>query len=78
MHWGTEFLGGADYTTPTAQLEAIATADPINLAWDKICEIDQTISCTGDVDCPVGQDCVPMPPTLSFKHQVSLIDHRAH
>jgi len=57
-------------------LESIRTDEPINLGWDKVCEIDRTILCDRDTDCPAGQLCLAASPELTFKHQISLVDHR--
>jgi hypothetical protein len=65
-----------DWTTPLAQLEALASIDPVNIGWDRVCETTRTIACTGDGDCPGGESCVGVIPELSFKHQISLPDSR--
>ncbi|MDB4324708.1 hypothetical protein N9971_00025 [bacterium] len=78
MYFGTYLPDVDRYTTPTAQLEAIATAEPVHLAYDMACDGDPTIACASDLECPVGQNCIRASPVLSFKHQVSFIDHRAH
>ncbi len=64
---------GLGFTTPTAQLEAIRSGNPINLSLSRVCSLGSD-SCSTDSDCPTGESCLP--PTLSFKHQVSFIDHR--
>jgi hypothetical protein len=64
------------FTTPAAQLEAVATIDPVNLAWDGTCSVTSGPSCAETADCPGGEQCVATAPELSFKHQVSLMDHR--
>ncbi len=65
-----------DHTTPLAVLEATGTTDPINLGWDKVCEVDRLTPCSDDLECPPGQACVDPLPMLSFKHQISLVDWR--
>ncbi len=76
MHWGIFLDEARGWTTPTAQLEAVRTTEPIHLAWGKACEIDNGIRCETTADCPFGQACVEIAPRLSFKHQISLLDHR--
>jgi hypothetical protein len=50
--------------------------EPVNLGWGKVCEVERLTSCETDTDCPMGEACVQAQPVLSFKHQVSLLDHR--
>jgi hypothetical protein len=68
------------YSTPTSQLEAVRSAEPIHLGWDQVCNVDRAIFCEFDADCPlvgsVPQRCVSSIPALTFKHQVSHIDWR--
>jgi hypothetical protein len=75
VHWGTT-VDARYLTTPAGQLEALRTTDPINLGWDLVCELDRMTFCSRDADCPGEQRCVTSSPELSFKHQVSLMDHR--
>ncbi len=64
------------FTTPTAQLEAVVTEEPIPLAWASTCSITAAI-CSDDSDCGPEEYCESPHPQLSFKHQVSFIDHRS-
>jgi uncharacterized repeat protein (TIGR01451 family) len=64
------------FTTPAAQLEAVGTTAPIFLGWDKVCSVTRTLNCAIDASCPPSESCVDPTPTLSFKHQVSMMDHR--
>lgn len=76
MYFGIYLEDVQQYTTPTAQLEAIRTIDPINLGWDRVCDTDRLTPCESDVDCPTGQACVDTSPVLAFTHQASFFDHR--
>jgi hypothetical protein len=70
-------LKGELLTVPLGTLEGIVTAEPVNLAVGKVCEITRTTACKKDRDCPAGEGCVNVMPELSFKHQISLPDYRA-
>ena len=74
LRWNTYLDPTLGFTTPTAQLEAVRSADPINLAPNRICD-DSEFPCSEDSDCAEGDTC--RPPRLSFKHQISLLDHRS-
>jgi len=63
-------------TSPMASLEAVVTAEPLNLALGTVCEVTRTIACKNDHDCPDGEACVEVMPELTFKHQISLPDWR--
>jgi hypothetical protein len=76
LYWGEMLDEDLGFTTPTAQLEAVYTTEPVNLAWRDVCSVHRTVECADAVDCPVGEECVSVSPTLSFKHQVSFVDHR--
>ncbi len=77
MHFGEWLDAELGFTTPLAQLEAVRTTNPINLGWDKVCETDRTVLCRSSDDCPGGiQACISVSPTLTWKHQVSMLDHR--
>jgi hypothetical protein len=76
LYWGVVLDETLGFTTPSAQLEAVRTTDPINLGWHNICDIDRSLTCEDELDCPIGQECVSATPSLSFKHQVSFVDHR--
>jgi hypothetical protein len=75
LYMGFEFEPGK-YTTPFGTLEAAAIAEPINLGAGRACSGSAGDACAGDGDCPPGQRCAAVIPELSFKHQISLIDHR--
>jgi hypothetical protein len=76
MHWGIYRDDLHEFTTPLAQLEALRTTAPINLAWGKVCSETRSVQCSDDVDCPVSESCVLTAPLLKFKHQISQVDHR--
>lgn len=76
LYFGTFLSAAQGKTTPLGVLEAVATTDPIHLGWDDVCSLTRTQSCFDASDCPGGESCVAAEPRLSFKHQVSLIDHR--
>lgn len=76
MHWGSFLDPSRGFTSPLSQLEAIRTSEPINLGWGFVCQTERTIRCESDTDCAVGDECVRVNPVLSFKHQISLMDHR--
>lgn len=59
-----------------ATLEAVRMTEPINLAWHRACKAAPLTPCVDEWDCPVGDRCVAVSPTLSFKHQVDLVDNR--
>jgi Tol biopolymer transport system component len=63
-------------TTPASVLEATEVG-PIHLGRGRVCETTRTTPCTSATDCPSGQACVDVLPTLSFKHQISLLDSRS-
>ncbi|MDH3786053.1 MAG: hypothetical protein OEV00_12090, partial [Acidobacteriota bacterium] len=64
-------------TTRLAVIEAVQTTDPINIGWDTVCSLTRTTICANDGNCPGGETCVPVAPTLSFKHQISVMDSRS-
>jgi len=75
--YGIELDPAIGYTTPLAVLEAAGLADPINLAWAKVCEGDGITECVDEFDCPAGERCANAQQTLSFKHQIDLVDSRS-
>lgn len=81
LNYGVFFDAALGFGTPSANLEAVRSIEPVNLGWDRVCEIDRTIFCDSSADCPTGgggepQACVNAQPVFSFKHQVSFLDHR--
>jgi hypothetical protein len=76
LKFGIDLGGALGFTTPMASLEAIATSQPINLGWDRVCEQSRLVGCAQDSDCPVGEPCVAATPRLTFKHQLSAVDYR--
>ncbi len=77
LHWGVELSPNLGFTTPLAQIEAVSTVDPIALAWQPRCS-DGAGPCRTDDDCTGGATCDRPRPELSFKHQISMADHRVH
>ena len=87
--WGVDgsraFAGGqslhmgnaAGTSTPMGVLEAVDTASPIGIGRGRVCAVSRTLPCTTPATCPVGEACVEVLPTLSFKQQVSLMDSRS-
>ena len=76
LYMGEYLPGGLGYTTPLAVLEATRTSQPVHMAWDNVCSTSRSTNCADDLDCPAGESCVSPTPTLSFKHQISLMDSR--
>lgn len=76
LYWGQFLDDSLGFTTPNAQLEAVATSVAIPLGWGRVCSISRSVECVGDLDCPIGEDCGDVTPRLSIKHQVSHVDHR--
>ncbi len=76
LHWGAFVDEVRGFTSPVSQLEAIRMSDPVNLGHGHVCEVARSTSCSDDSECPIGEACVPVAPVLSFKHQISLLDHR--
>jgi hypothetical protein len=77
LHMGVHLPAALGHTTPFAVLEAVATEQPVHLGWDRVCETTRSIPCVGDAECPGGESCVDVRPTLSFKQQISFIDSRS-
>lgn len=71
LYWGVDLGPGLGFTTPTAQLEAMRTGDPIHLAWEGRCDASAT-PCSTAADCPAAEACELPEPVLSFKHQIDL------
>jgi len=76
LYMGEYLPVGLGHTTPTGALEAIRATQPIHLGWDHVCSASRFTNCVDDADCPAGESCVPVAPSLSFKHQISLMDFR--
>jgi hypothetical protein len=72
------------WTTPTANLEAVGSLDPINIGFAPVCSETRDVPCDTDTDCDTdacatcnpGEVCQGASPELSFKHQVSFMDWR--
>ena len=76
VYMGVWDISASAWTVPMATLDALATSDPINIGWDRVCETTRTQACVTDEDCS-GETCVGVTPELSIKHQISLPDSRA-
>jgi hypothetical protein len=77
LYMGMFLPDGRGNTTPLATLEAVASGLPIHLGVSRVCEATRTTPCATDADCPASESCVGVTPTLSIKHQISLMDDRS-
>ncbi len=72
------------WTTPAANMDAVGSANPINIGFAPVCSETRNVPCDTDSDCSTdacptcnpGEVCQPVSPELSFKHQISLVDWR--
>ena len=76
LYMGIFLPSGMGYTTPLAGLEAAGVPGLIHLGWNNVCSETRSILCDSVLDCPDGENCVGVTPSLSIKHQVSLLDYR--
>ena len=76
LYMGLFLPPGLGHTTPLAMLEAAGLADPIHIGQGAACSETRTTSCGIDADCPAGESCLEVGPTLSIRQQVSLMDWR--
>ena len=64
----------ADLALYDAVLDGARMTDAIYLGWERVCEIDRSIACLNDGDCPASELCIAAAPELSFKHQLHLMN----
>ena len=77
LYMGIFLPGELGYTTPLAGLEAAGVPGFVHVGWGKVCSETRSTVCESVLDCPVGESCVGVTPTLSLKQQISLLDYRS-
>ena len=76
LYFGVPLDPVRGHTMPMGVIDAAALEQPIFVGWGKVCETTRTTACSVDADCPGGESCVEVEPTLTFRHMISTYDGR--